>query len=693
MTHSALAGGPKWLRRMLDKWNAGRRGSAPTDVPSIKKSVFTLVPGQRPIELVAYYPDFVDYYPECELQTKRWFVENMQRDWVCFDVGANVGYYSVLFSRLAPQGRIYAFEPTDTIELLRKNLAHHGVLNVEPMKVALGCVSGRRTEDVFRIGGQPAERKAYEFETIDNIVTNLKVERLDCLKIDVGSFDFDVLRGAERTLERFNPWVVVELNHALAKRDQSVNAALEWLVGRGYDTAFVTDYENFILHRRDASGAQCAASMQLSFDARPLFLRAAHQKGEALLGLVAPDCRALNEATIELQQANGHLRLTAPGPRWSFAASWTIASDGRWEGAAIIEIDLRVTGGTIGVVSQSRDYSTQRSNEALIDPSPALQKAAVLIEDLSEPCYLVIRNNDSAGGAAQIEIVAINAFAAEPAAPEDERPLLSHKKTRMSIAECQAILRGGAEPSSGIAPESGIEIVPVEQIQSAFGFRHAFTPKIKVYRHELAQFKTEIDEAAIYAYIYAQAQPKRHLEFGTWEGFGAALCASNCAAEIWTVNLPEGEKDKDGEPVYDKMQPSPAIATVASEVRQPTDSGDFIGWRYRAAGFAGRVHQILCDSRDLDAAAFGNGSFDSILIDGGHTADVVASDTNKALALLRSGGILIWHDFCPDRETLQCNEAPRGVVRAIVDNFSDWSPNFSKIFWIQPSWILVGIKK
>jgi hypothetical protein len=46
----------------------------------------------------------------------------------------------------------------------------------------------------------------------------------------VDSFDFDVLRGGHRTLERFNPWIVIELNHALAKRNQSVNEALEGLV-------------------------------------------------------------------------------------------------------------------------------------------------------------------------------------------------------------------------------------------------------------------------------------------------------------------------------------------------------------------------------------------------------------------------------------------------------------------------------
>ena len=81
-----------------------------------------------------------------------------------------------------------------------------------------------------------------------------------------------------------------------------------------------------------------------------------------------------------------------------------------------------------------------------------------------------------------------------------------------------------------------------------------------------------------------------------------------------------------------------------------------------------------------------------MLIDGGHTADVVTSDTNKALPLLRSGGIMIWHDFCRDLETIRRNEAPRGIISAIIDNFNEWNQNFSKLFWIQPSWMLVGIK-
>jgi FkbM family methyltransferase len=661
--------------------------------------VFTLVPGQRPIELVAYYPDFVDYYPECELQTKRWFVENVCRDWVCFDVGANIGYYSILFSRLAPEGRVYAFEPTDTIELLRKNLAHHDSQNVEPIKVALGAFSGRHTENVFRIWGRPAERKEYDFETIDNIVAKLHIVRLDCLKIDVDSFDFDVLRGGHRTLERFNPRIVIELDHALAKRNQSVNQALEWLISRGYESAFITDYENFILHRdTTTSTASRSKSFHLTFDSRPLFIHSQYAKGSPIAGLFRTECVKHNDATIDVQQENGPWRLTAPGPQWSYAASWAVSAEKELESPFLIEIELRVGGGTIGIGCITPDYSKFKGKEVFVEPAPTLQMATVVVDDISEIGHLIIRNADIAGSAAQIEVVAINTFIAEPAPPEQQSAILSLQKKRLSISECNAIL-GGSEAvlSSGSAQEPGIDIVPIGEIDSAFGFRRPFVPEIKIYRHDLADFKTETHETTIYKYIYEQARPKRHLEFGTWDGLGVTLCARSCEAEIWTVNLPDGEKDNASNPICSEMQSvphetSPETASVIPENKQSTDADSSIGWRYRAAGFADRVHQILCDSRELDTTAFGNGFFDSVLIDGGHTADVVTSDTNKGLPLLRSGGIMIWHNFCPDPETIQQNEAPRGTISAIINNFDEWNQNFSKIFWIQPSWMLVGIK-
>ena len=159
----------------------------------MRKSIYTLVPGEEPIELVDYYSDFISYYPECELQTKRWFVENIEKEWVIFDVGANIGYYSILFSRLASMGRVFAFEPTETITKLKANIDCHGCSNVTAFNTALGAREGKIEENIYRIWGRPPERRIYKFSTIDDMVNKLGLTRLDCVKIDVDSFDLDNL--------------------------------------------------------------------------------------------------------------------------------------------------------------------------------------------------------------------------------------------------------------------------------------------------------------------------------------------------------------------------------------------------------------------------------------------------------------------------------------------------------------------
>lgn len=211
--------------------------------------IVTNIPGRSAIELPSAYEEFAWYYPNCEMETKAWFVAQAQPDWVYLDCGANIGYYSILFSQLSPNGWVHAIEPTKTADMLEKNLAHHRVANTTVHRVAVGQQSGRREDRIFRIWGQPAELQPYEFTTVDDLVVGLKLDRLDCLKIDVDSFDFDVLMGAKETLARFDPWLVVELNHALAQRGQSNLAALAWLAAQGYEQALVLEHENFVMRK------------------------------------------------------------------------------------------------------------------------------------------------------------------------------------------------------------------------------------------------------------------------------------------------------------------------------------------------------------------------------------------------------------------------------------------------------------
>ena len=230
------------------------------------KVATTKIPGRADIELPAFYESFASYYLNCELQTKEWFVKNAEQDWVYIDCGANIGYYSILFSQLSPQGTVHAVEPTSTVAMLEKNISHNQCGNVTIHRLAVGRATGRRVEKIFRIWGEASEELEYDFTTLDDLTDRLNLQKLDCVKIDVDSFDFEVLMGGEKTLKRFDPWLVVELNHALAVRGHSNMAALSWLSDRGYKRCLVLDHENFVLRRSAPAAAFVTLnSIQVSF--------------------------------------------------------------------------------------------------------------------------------------------------------------------------------------------------------------------------------------------------------------------------------------------------------------------------------------------------------------------------------------------------------------------------------------------
>lgn len=221
----------------------------------------------------------------------------------------------------------------------------------------------------------------------------------------------------------------------------------------------------------------------------------------------------------------------------------------------------------------------------------------------------------------------------------------------------------------------------------------------------LARWQMETDDAPIFRYLYRAFAPRRHLEFGTWQGFGTCLCLESCAATVWTLNLPDGESKSDGSWAYgervtdESSAPSGAVRlnfghdSDGPRTYHRTDAGGYIGRFYREKGLGHRVCQIYCDSLLWDTSAYPSGFFDSVLVDGGHQHDVVVSDTRKALSLLRSGGLMMWHDYCPVDEVLTASPVTRDVVGAVGSLLPELQAQFSSLLWINPSYILIGIKR
>jgi FkbM family methyltransferase len=188
-----------------------------------------------------------DNYDGYEQETVNLFRNILQPNWTVFDCGAKTGYFTLLFSELCTQGKVYAFEPTSTFDMLEHNINYHNLTNINLNKKALGENSGNIEDNIYRIWGKDPERQVYDFITIDDYCEQNKIKNIDLIKIDVDSYDFELLKGAVKTLKKLKPIVTVELNHALNLRNTTPQEVIDWLQALGYQQTNITD-ENYTFY-------------------------------------------------------------------------------------------------------------------------------------------------------------------------------------------------------------------------------------------------------------------------------------------------------------------------------------------------------------------------------------------------------------------------------------------------------------
>jgi FkbM family methyltransferase len=174
-------------------------------------------------------------------------------DAVVFDIGAHAGQYTKLFARAAGLGRVYAFEPGSYARsILRTVVWLHRLSNVVLVPIALGSDTRLDTLNVPIKGrsslgfglshlGQPSGRWAAVAQeivaqtTIDEVVKALDLERLDFIKADIEGWELRLLHGAESTLARFRPRLLLELTGAaLARAGDRLDDAFAFLAAHGY---------------------------------------------------------------------------------------------------------------------------------------------------------------------------------------------------------------------------------------------------------------------------------------------------------------------------------------------------------------------------------------------------------------------------------------------------------------------------
>lgn len=211
--------------------------------------IYNINENQVIVELPNYYDCDRGWYSNPEPNTRNFVIQNLKEDSVVIDCGAQIGLYSILFSKICTKGRIYSFEPTETFEMLSKNCEHNNCKNISLIKQPLSNKLGNINDKIYKIWSQQViEEKDFDFETIDNFVekNDLKV---DFIKIDVDSYDYEVLLGSKNTLEKQSPTVLVELNYALEKRGFKVEDAINFMLSIGYSITNTIDNENYVFKK------------------------------------------------------------------------------------------------------------------------------------------------------------------------------------------------------------------------------------------------------------------------------------------------------------------------------------------------------------------------------------------------------------------------------------------------------------
>jgi len=144
----------------------------------------------------------------------------INKDWVCLDIGANIGYYTLLLSKLARNGKIYSFEPNSTnFQLLNLNVYINDFQNVITNQIALSNENNYQNFKITKDSAFASFKNTERSEVIDEVKVKTKklddyiqekeIKKIDFIKIDVEGAEKLVLDGAQNILQALKPKIIL----------------------------------------------------------------------------------------------------------------------------------------------------------------------------------------------------------------------------------------------------------------------------------------------------------------------------------------------------------------------------------------------------------------------------------------------------------------------------------------------------
>ncbi len=193
-----------------------------------------------------------DTYETKEPETLDWLDAELKDDDILFDIGANIGVYSLYAAALNSKCRIFSFEPeAQNFSHLCQNIYRNGFLNITPCNVALSSkehfdyfhvtqmVAGSAFHSLYRPsphqkgGAVSVLRQGALCASLDGLINHHGLPCPTLLKLDVDGIEHEIIQGAKNALQSGKiRSLLVELNGD--KRSGPVADILIFLKNAGY---------------------------------------------------------------------------------------------------------------------------------------------------------------------------------------------------------------------------------------------------------------------------------------------------------------------------------------------------------------------------------------------------------------------------------------------------------------------------
>lgn len=196
------------------------------------------------------------YKESFERKEQKFVYNQLQKGDVFFDVGANIGLYTLLAAKAVGEtGRVFSFEPVNkTFSRLKENVDFNEFVNCRLFNLAISdkngknkIITSREGYDAFNSMAIPSVGGFFNKEDIETITLTSfcnehNIDKIDFLKVDVEGWEVHVIKGAKEVLEKFSPTIMIEFTDKnLINAGQSAKDLFNLLTSQGYKLNKIND--------------------------------------------------------------------------------------------------------------------------------------------------------------------------------------------------------------------------------------------------------------------------------------------------------------------------------------------------------------------------------------------------------------------------------------------------------------------